>query len=373
MWRACWPLIRGRCWGGVPQRWVRVGERIPPSVQPTHHLARSVRRPNIDGQAACRPQRWMHAERSPPASTWYEHILPGLPVGLAAGFGGACAGVGGAVFIIPGLMRFAQMHQRVAQGTALLAACGTSVAGAYHYYQARQVDVSAALQLAVASSLLAPVGVALSQRLHAGTLRKGFGLFLIGVSPILPLRNLWAASAAAPSIGGGHPSSAKRGDEDASAIAAAAAESPSPSSPASAPLSASLISIGGLVGLLSGLLGVTGGTLFTPTLAVFYATRQAMHEREAPDEPSPAPAGMHTVIGTSMLAMLLPAAVAGTTYARRGLVNLRMLPSVLAGTLLGATIGSRVALHADETLLRIGFAAVFVALGARMWRSPSVG
>eukprot|EP00166_Cyanidium_caldarium_P006029 ctg_777.g366 len=88
VWRACRTLIRGRCWGGVAQRRVGLGKRIPPSVQPTHCLLRSGGRPNIDGHPAYRPQRWMHAERSPPASAWYKHILPGLPVGLAAGFGG---------------------------------------------------------------------------------------------------------------------------------------------------------------------------------------------------------------------------------------------------------------------------------------------
>jgi uncharacterized membrane protein YfcA len=337
-------------------------------------------------------------------SVWWHRLVPAFPIGLAAGFGGACAGAGGAVFMIPALVRYVKLPQRVAQGTALLASCGTAFSSAIHYATAGCVDVSAALQLMIFSSLLAPVGVTVGQRLNAGVLRRALGVLLVLLAPLLPLRDRLLGSSGPPPPPPSTPSAE-----------APIATATSPGLPAKPTISTAnwqpigkasswddgsetksllailasnmdrgLLSAGSVVGFLSGLLGVSGGTLFTPALALFYASqeRNAKASTAADLESSSglgegvsAPVkrhGLHTIIGTAMFAMLFPAAVAGFGYARRGQVSFAHLPGVILGTLTGASLGSQVALLVDESLLRFGFAVVFVALGVRLVRAPVV-
>lgn len=347
-------------------------------------------------------QRWLVSQRAYANSSFslrsaaHAALFPGFPIGFTAGLGGACAGVGGAVFIIPALVQFAGAGQRVAQGTALLAACGTSAAAAYHYSRAGEVDVPAAVQLMVSSAILAPVGVAIGQRLNADVLRRGLGWFLVGVSVLLPLRALLTQSWTSRSlpikdacdqqamddpitgaVSKREEWQANSASQDECNGDAMVPETSRDRWPSLEKVHASLLSTGGAVGLISGLLGVSGGTLFMPVLAIFFASnpssRPATGESAHPRQPSRGlskDSGLHTIIGTSMMAMLLPAVVAGISYARRGNVSFVLLPGVLAGTIVGASVGSKVALHVDEFVLRFGFAVVFAAMGIRMVRVP---
>ncbi|KAK4533122.1 hypothetical protein CCYA_CCYA15G3979 [Cyanidiococcus yangmingshanensis] len=335
-------------------------------------------------------------------SVWWRRLVPAFPIGLAAGFGGACAGAGGAVFMIPALVRYVKLPQRVAQGTALLASCGTAFSSAVHYALAGYVDASAAFQLMVCSAALAPVGVAIGQRLNAGVLRRALGVLLVLLAPLLPLRDRLLGSSgpsassttAATPATGTHPETGSRAKPTASAAPAEPIggawsrvddETRSLLAVMTASMDWALLSTGSAVGFLSGLLGVSGGTLFTPALALFYASQERDAKAAAAvagteslsgqGRSAPAPAkrhGLHTIIGTAMFAMLFPAAVAGFGYARRGQVSFAHLPGVILGTLTGASLGSQFALLVDESVLRFGFAVVFMTLGIRLMRAPVV-
>ena len=71
-------------------------------------------------------------------------------------------------------------------------------------------------------------------------------------------------------------------------------------------------------GLASGLLGIGGGTIVTPLLALVSPLPQA------------------AVLGTSLLAMLPPSAVALLQHRALGNVDVRMGAALAAGTALGA-------------------------------------
>lgn len=71
----------------------------------------------------------------------------GLPIGVAAGALGGVAGLGGAVFSIPMLVRYGGLAQRAAAGTALTAVIGTATASAVTFGAAGHLDVGVAAVL----------------------------------------------------------------------------------------------------------------------------------------------------------------------------------------------------------------------------------
>ena len=109
-----------------------------------------------------------------------------------------------------------------------------------------------------------------------------------------------------------------------------------------------LVAIGLTAGLLAGVLGVGGGVVFVPAMVLLLAFDQ------------------HVAQGTSLL-VVIPAALAGSwTNYRRGRFRLRDAGILAAGGIVGAGIGSFVALGFDDQLLRRLFALLLLVLGIRM-------
>jgi uncharacterized membrane protein YfcA len=114
------------------------------------------------------------------------------------------------------------------------------------------------------------------------------------------------------------------------------------------PLILALVAIGLTAGLLAGLLGVGGGVVLVPAMVLLLAFDQ------------------HIAQGTSLL-VVIPAALTGSwTNYRRGRFRLRDAGILAAGGIVGAAIGSSVALGFDELLLRRLFALLLLVLGVRM-------
>jgi uncharacterized membrane protein YfcA len=114
------------------------------------------------------------------------------------------------------------------------------------------------------------------------------------------------------------------------------------------PLILALVAIGLTAGLLAGLLGVGGGVVLVPAMVLALAFDQ------------------HISQGTSLL-VVIPAALTGSwTNYRRGRFRLRDAGILAAGGIVGAAIGSSVALGFDELLLRRLFALLLLVLGVRM-------
>ena len=109
-------------------------------------------------------------------------------------------------------------------------------------------------------------------------------------------------------------------------------------------------------GVVGGLLGVGGGILFVPALAIFLDESQL------------------GAIATSLLA-IVPVAIAGT-WRQYGYGNVRLRDGLVIGALspVGVAIGVLVANNVSERALEIGFAALslYFAVGlARRALAPS--
>jgi uncharacterized membrane protein YfcA len=106
--------------------------------------------------------------------------------------------------------------------------------------------------------------------------------------------------------------------------------------------------LGFLGGLMGGLLGVGGGILFVPALAIFQDKPQV--EAEA----------------TSLLAIVPVAAVAA--WRQYGYGNVRVKDGLLIGALspLGALAGVIVANQVSQRALELAFAALLILLAARL-------
>jgi uncharacterized membrane protein YfcA len=103
------------------------------------------------------------------------------------------------------------------------------------------------------------------------------------------------------------------------------------------------------VGVLSGIIGIGGGVLLVPLLIWLLGMNQ------------------HKAQGTSLAALLLPTGLfAFWTYYRQGSADLRVGLLVAAGFAVGGLFGGLGAQYVPELWLRRVFAAVLLAIGARM-------
>jgi uncharacterized protein len=106
------------------------------------------------------------------------------------------------------------------------------------------------------------------------------------------------------------------------------------------------LAVGVFVGFFSGLLGIGGGALMVPLLAFIF------------DAKGFSPQVVHLALGTCVAAMLFTAASSARSHHRHNAVNrsvlARMVPGILAGTLAGAALASRL----DARLLTTAFTAL---------------
>lgn len=117
-------------------------------------------------------------------------LLTLLAIGLAAGVASGLFGIGGGILIVPALVYFAQFTQHRATGTSLaILLPPVGLAAVLTYYKRDQVDIRAAIIVAVGVFLGGWLGAQLAGRLAAPQLRLLFGLFVTAVGGSL----VWGA------------------------------------------------------------------------------------------------------------------------------------------------------------------------------------
>lgn len=110
------------------------------------------------------------------------------------------------------------------------------------------------------------------------------------------------------------------------------------------------IVIGVVVGAVSGVVGIGGGTLFVPALVVFFGMSQIRAQ------------------GTSLGALLAPVGIlAFYEYYRKGNADLRIALLLALGFVVGGYFGAAGAQHISDLWLRRIFAVALVLIGVRMW------
>lgn len=109
-----------------------------------------------------------------------------------------------------------------------------------------------------------------------------------------------------------------------------------------------------LVGLVAGAIGATvgigGGVIFVPALAIVAGFEQ------------------HLAEGTSLAVILPTMVIAAWTHSRARRVEWRAAVRIGAFGVLGGVLGAWLALSLDETLLRRLFAVLLLIVAARMLR-----
>jgi uncharacterized protein len=110
-----------------------------------------------------------------------------------------------------------------------------------------------------------------------------------------------------------------------------------------------LIAIGFVAGILSGMFGIGGGLIIVPALVTFVAfeTKQA--------------------IGTSLAAILLPVGILGVIeHYKAGNVNLKYSLLIDLGLFVGALIGARIIVDLPKIVVNRMFAVFLIAVAIKM-------
>jgi uncharacterized membrane protein YfcA len=107
------------------------------------------------------------------------YILIGVGAGVLAGL----FGIGGGVVIVPALLYFARMSPLTATGTSLGALLlPVGALGAWEYYRTGNLDVRAALIIAVGLFFGAFFGAKVAHILTSIQLKRAFAIFLVLVA-----------------------------------------------------------------------------------------------------------------------------------------------------------------------------------------------
>lgn len=210
-----------------------------------------------------------------PASPAVPARLPWVRLALVGAAGGLLSGafgVGGGILMVPLLILVTGMDQRRASATSLAAIVPAALAGSITYFLNGEVDLLAALFVAVGGIAGSWIGTWLLRRLSLGWLRWLFIALLVAVAVRMVLET---------------PVRGERLLEfDVGAVVA-------------------MVALGVVIGIASGLFGIGGGVIMVPAFIALF--------------------GMGDLVakGTS-LAVMIPTAVSGTVAnARAGIVDLR--------------------------------------------------
>ena len=106
---------------------------------------------------------------------WLTFVVIGLLGGVASGL----FGVGGGIVVVPALIYWAGFSQHLATGTSLAVLLPPiGLAATLEYYRHGNVDIRAAILLAVTMFVGAWVGAYFANRMKGPSLRLLFGVFL---------------------------------------------------------------------------------------------------------------------------------------------------------------------------------------------------
>ena len=108
--------------------------------------------------------------------------------------------------------------------------------------------------------------------------------------------------------------------------------------------------LGLVAGVLSGLVGIGGGTIIIPALVFLFGFTQ------------------HKAQGTTLALLVPPIGIlAAWTYYKQGFVDLKAAMFIVLGFFLGGLLGARVAVGVPETVLRKVFGVYLLVVAVQMF------
>lgn len=240
-----------------------------------------------------------------------------MAMGFGVGFIVGLTSMGGATLMTPFLILVLGVRPHLAVGTDLVYASPTKSVGALIHWKQGLVDLRIARTMALGSL---PAGVAGSLAVYAvgrlsppadRYLRDSIGITLLAVTAALALRGRWH---------GRRPArwrSARRRD-------------------------LATVAWGALIGAVVGFTSIGSGTLILPFLVWAYDVPAAR------------------LVGTDVFHAAILLTATGSVLAGLGGVQWDVLPWLLAGSLPGVTLGSRLAPRLPEKALRLVLMAVLL-------------
>lgn len=243
-------------------------------------------------------------------------LSPGYLLALLIGLALGLLGGGGSILTVPVLHYVLRFDVREAVPMSLVVVGLTSAFGALQHRRHGTVDLRSAVAFGPPAVVGALLGAELGLRSSAA-----LQLLIFAVVMIAAAVSMWA----------GQGLLARRSGPDRPA--------------GRGPLVLILL-LGGLVGVLTGFVGVGGGFLYVPALVLLGGLR------------------MKDAVGTSLVLILLSCIAGFLRYEGSLTLDWRAIGLFTAIAFVGVAIGSRLARNVSPELLRRGFAAFLLVMGA---------
>ena len=244
------------------------------------------------------------------ARHWVYLVLIGLIGGLLSG----AFGIGGGIIMVPLLVTLANMDQRRAAATSLVAIVPTSIVGSLTYFANGQVDLIAGVIVAAGAVTGAVIGSALLRKIPLLWLRWMFIVLLVAVA----VRLLFIVP--------------ERTDQLQITVA----------------IGLGYLGLGLVMGIASGLFGIGGGVIAVPALVAIFGISDLVAK------------------GTSLLVMI-PTGIVGTIANVRGrLVEVRAGLVVGVAATAASVPGVYLAFLLTPRLSTILFAVLLLAAAAQL-------
>jgi len=269
-------------------------------------------------------------------------IILYILAGIAVGFVASLIGIGGGFLMVPILHLLFGLEMHSAIGTSLFTIIFTSTSSSVEYARKRIADILLGATMVPFTITGAIIGASISTNIPGNVLKAIFGIVLIIISVRMFLKN-------------------NSTDKSASQINESFKVSPSKfltlnrtavhfnGTRYEYAVSIPLVGFFGFfAGLLSGLLGIGGGSIQVPVLTLVFGVP------------------IHVAIATSMFIIVFTSTFGMLTHLYIGNVLLAVGIFVAVGTIIGGQIGARTAQKIDKIKLRKIFAVLMIFAGIRM-------
>lgn len=268
-------------------------------------------------------------------------IIVFLVIGLIAGIVGSLIGLGGGVIIVPALLYLSPyvlergLTTAEAVGTSLVVLIFTALSSSLTFIRQKRVDYRSGLLFFVASGPGAIFGATLTGRLPPGPFYIAFGLFMLLTSMLIVFRERFKPI--------GKKWKYERTYTDPSGQVHHFGYSLLPA-----------LLLGAAVGIVSGMFGIGGGSLFVPMLIALF--------RYPP----------HVATATSMFVILLSSVPGAAVKIALGEVYGLGIAGLAPGALLGGWLGAKIAGKLSSPALMRVLLFAFLLLALRMiWQGLS--
>lgn len=250
-----------------------------------------------------------------------------LLTGIVSGFAAGLFGVGGGLVIVPALAAVLTYHgtgsaMQSAIGTSLAVMCLTSISSMRAHHARGGVVWPVFWRFAPGIVLGGLLGASLAQWMDGATLRRviGFGALLIALQMAIDYQ---------------------------------------PKTPRTLPGAAGLAATGGIIGALSALIGIGGGSLTVPFLS-----HRGVEMRKAVG--TSAACGVPIAWAGTLAFIVGGLNVPGRSDWSLGYIDVAAFAGIAAMSVLFAPIGARLAHHWPQKTLKRAFAVFLTCIGLRM-------